>query len=64
MAEIQFVSTLGAAEEEQGSERAPRYSREEWQLMKPRIEQMYVTEAQTLKNVMQKLKEEFGVVTS
>ena len=62
MSENHSVFALGAAEEESGSKGAQKYSRDEWESMKPRIKQIYVTEAQPLKDLMQKLEEEFGVV--
>jgi hypothetical protein len=39
---------------------APRYTPDEWETIKPKIERLYVQEKQTLQQVAQLLKQEDG----
>jgi len=45
-------------------EYAPRYSAEEWDAVRPRIQQLYVTERATLEQVMRVLQDESGFYAS
>jgi hypothetical protein len=45
-------------------EQSRRYTSDEWETMKPRVEQLYVKERHTLKQLMVVLKEESGFTAS
>ena len=45
-------------------EQTRRYTSDEWETIKPRVEQVYVKESHTLRQLMAILKEKYGFVAS
>ena len=45
-------------------EQTRKYTSDEWETIKPRVEQLYLKESHTLKQLMAILKEEYGFVAS
>ena len=45
-------------------EQTRRYTSDEWETIKPRVEQLYVKESHTLKQLMGTLKKKYGFIAS